>query len=168
MLDILSGKTLKSRLIRGLCFAALPLLIIAVIMVVMTTTVNNQANDLAYKYLQISKMSEDTDEINYLAVLEVEEYVRDRADHVLPDNIAYIDESFAYIDTLRVLLDDPTLDDSLRDKLYFGVAVDDKREFRGHKYTIFPARSGYEDEVLFDSVRDVWAFINSEFGGKAK
>jgi methyl-accepting chemotaxis protein len=114
MLDILSGKTLKSRLIRGLCIAALPLLIIAIIMVVMTTTVNNQANDLAYKYLRISKMSEDTDEINYLAVLEVEEYVRDRADHVLPDNIAYIDESLAYIDTLRVLLDDPTLDDSLR------------------------------------------------------
>ncbi|MBR3712928.1 MAG: hypothetical protein IKM98_06990 [Bacteroidales bacterium] len=53
MLDILSGKTLKSRLIRGLCIAALPLLIIAVIMVVMTTTVNNQANDLAYKYLRI-------------------------------------------------------------------------------------------------------------------
>ena len=53
MLDILSDKTLKSRLIRGLCIAALPLLIIAVIMVVMTTTVNNQANDLAYKYLRI-------------------------------------------------------------------------------------------------------------------
>ncbi len=53
MLDILSGKTLKSRLIRGLCIASLPLLIIAVIMVVMTTTVNNQANDLAYKYLRI-------------------------------------------------------------------------------------------------------------------
>ena len=114
MQDILSGKTLKSRLVRGLCVAALPLVIIAIIMVVRTTTVNNQANSLAHKYLRIVKMSENVDEESYLAVLEVEEYVRDRADHVLQDNIEYMDNSAAYLDTLRQLLADPTLDDSLR------------------------------------------------------
>ncbi len=58
------------------------------------------------------------------------------------------------------------LDDSLRDKLYFGVSVDDKRN--KHKYAIFTARSGYKFEANFDNVQGVWAFINREFGGDAK
>lgn len=58
-------------------------------------------------------------------------------------------------------------DESKRDSLYFGVAVDDKRPFRGHKYAVFTARSGYADEAKFDTVQGVWAFINREFGGVA-
>ncbi len=131
MQDIFSGNTLKSKLIRGLCIAALPLVIIAIIMVVRTTTVNTQANNLAHKYLRIVKMSESVDEESYLAVLEVEEYVRDRADHVLEDNIVYMDNSAAYLDTLRTLLADPTLDEDLRTSLHHleGIRSDFKQVF---------------------------------------
>ncbi len=131
MQDFFSGKTLRSKLIRGLCVAALPLVIIAIIMVVRTTTVNNQAKDLAHKYLRIVKMSESVDEESYLAVLEVEEYVRDRADHVLQDNIEYMDNSAAYLDTPRTLLADPTLDEDLRTSLHHleGIRSDFKQVF---------------------------------------
>lgn len=108
------NNSIRTKLILGLCAAALPLLILAVVMIIRTTTINNEANNLANKYLRITKMSEDVDEVSYLAVLEVEEYVRDRADHVLADNIEYMEESAAYLDTLHNLLQDETLDDSLR------------------------------------------------------
>ena len=108
------NNSIKTKLILGLCAAALPLLILAVVMIFRTTTINNEANNLANKYLRITKMSEDVDEVSYLAVLEVEEYVRDRADHNLADNVEYMEESAAYLDTLHNLLQDKTLDDSLR------------------------------------------------------
>ena len=108
------NNSIKTKLILALCAAALPLLILAVGMIIRTTTINSEANDLANKYLRITKMSEDVDEVSYLAVLEVEEYVRDRANHILADNIEYMTESAAYLDTLHALLEDKTLDDSLR------------------------------------------------------
>ena len=113
-MKLFGNNTLKNKLIAGLCTAALPLLVIAVMMIYRTSVINRHANDLAYEYLKIVKMSEDADEISYLAVLEVEEYVRDRADHILQDNIEYMEESAACIDTLRELLSDNSLDDSLR------------------------------------------------------
>jgi len=108
------NNSIKTKLILALCAAALPLLILAVGMIIRTTTINNEANNLANKYLRITKMSEDVDEVSYLAVLEVEEFVRDRADHILADNIEYMENSAAYLDTLRTLLEDKTFDDDLR------------------------------------------------------
>ncbi len=114
LLNLFTRRTLKGKVIMGLCMAAIPLLITAIIMIVKTTTVNSHANQLANKYLEIVKMCDATDETSYLAVLEVEEYVRDRTEHELQDNLGYMSEAAAYLDTLRGLLNDKTLDDSVR------------------------------------------------------
>lgn len=51
------------------------------------------------------------------------------------------------------------LNESRRDDLYFGVSIADERS--DHRYEIFTARSGYQTEVGYDSVRDVRKFINA-------
>jgi len=51
------------------------------------------------------------------------------------------------------------LDDTLRNKLYFGISVDDDRE--KHKYAIFTARNEYKNEFYFSNSRDVVKFLNN-------
>ncbi len=50
------------------------------------------------------------------------------------------------------------MDESLRDKQYFAISVDDKRE--DSKYSVFTARNDYEKEVGFGNVKEVIAWIN--------
>ena len=51
------------------------------------------------------------------------------------------------------------LDEELRDKLYFVITCDDKRE--KSKYALFTARSGYKDEGGFNTIAELVNFLNS-------
>ena len=103
-LSFLSGGSIKGKLIKGLCAAALPLIIMAFFMIFRTATVNTKADDLAHEYLSIVKMSEDVDEISYNAVLALEEYVKDLTEHDIEESHEFIRESLASMDTLKILL----------------------------------------------------------------
>lgn len=51
------------------------------------------------------------------------------------------------------------LDKTQRDKLYFCIAIDDKRNC--HKYEVITARNDYETEAAFDDINSVQVFINN-------
>ena len=50
------------------------------------------------------------------------------------------------------------LDDGQREKLYFGIALDDKR--RNSKYVVFTAKNDYQDTCYFTRSPEVVKFLN--------
>ena len=111
--SLFASGTLKGRIMMFLCAAALPLLIVAIGMIATISSINKDANDLAYNYLRIVKMSEDIDEISYDAIYAMEVYVKELTESDINSQHHLLKQSIQCKDTLATLLKDYDTNDSL-------------------------------------------------------
>ena len=113
--NFLSNNSLKRQTIRAIIMIILPLILVAAIVFIRTSVINNQAKKLRYKMLQEVKYAENIDETSNDADVNIQYFILKKEDIDMDEDMNSFDISIKTCDSLYTLLTND--DDDNREEL---------------------------------------------------